>query len=309
MKLFWVEDEVDKKTIADLGIDFEDITINVSEIDEKASAQNRARTVAKYPEHVEGIYLSMVEGSAIPKIVVRRVGNKYVIAGGNHRFAAAKKAGAKTLPVYCVEATDVEFEQLCRVLNLNNGMRASDEENMKSAVDAVVRIGDNMLQVAKRYRVTYSRLQAAVKAHNVSQRLAVLAPKNKGVFTQSHVNKLGDVANNDNVLVAAASYVAATNAPATEIAELARKARSMTTEAEQVNVFTTAAAVSEKMKRATIPRTKRKQFLLWLSNAEKVLKGSVTWQSLELLNEEVPEVSERVKSVRKCLSTLLRVDG
>jgi ParB-like chromosome segregation protein Spo0J len=310
MEVNWIDAEVDVQTINKQGVSVVDKEIRIDQIDEKASAQNRARRIALDIEHTESIYLAMLAGNAIPKIVVRQVNNRYVIVGGNHRFSASKKIGeANTLPVHCVETTDVEFEQLCRMLNLNNGLREDASHILEDAVDAVMRLGMNVQTVASMYQIKPSRLSDAVKAYAIKQRLSRLSPRHNQAMTQTHALRLGELAINDNVLKAAAEFVTATRANAAEVGELAKKARKLPTEAAQVDVFVAAKGVKETLSKRSIPRPKRKAFLTWLTSAEKLLKGNVTWQSLELLNEEVPEISERLKSVKKCLNILLRVDG
>jgi len=310
MEVNWIDAEVDVQTIRKRGIAVENRLIALDQIDEKASAQNRARRLALDLEHAENIYMAAVSGNAIPKIVVRLVAGRYVIVGGNHRLSAIKKiGGTQLIPVHCVETTDVEFEQLCRILNLNNGKREDAKHVMEDAVDAVVRLGMSHADVAEMYQLSQSSLQNAVRLQSVTQRLSRLSPRQKQAVTPTHVQKLGDLANNDNVLVAAAEFISSTKATGVEVGELAKKARKMPTEADQVAVFNAAKSVKETLSKRAIPRPKRQLFMAWLTNAEKILKGNVTWQSLELLNEEVPEVSERIKSVRKCLGVLLKVDG
>jgi hypothetical protein len=307
----WVQSTAEIKKLKDaLGIEVEDAVINSSQIDVKRSAQNRAREQAIHKEHSDKIFRGMSVGDLIPMLIVRLTSTGYVIISGNHRYDAACMMELMfNMPVHVITCTDIEAEQASRILNEINGLPEKREAVVGYAVDAVVRHGRSVEDAAKSYNMSVPALRFHIKIAKYGQRLSILPPRLQNVVSNKHLAALGVFSNNDNILRAAAEYIQVSKATGQEVAAMARRCRRANTEAEQVEIFRAAALACKELSGRKIPRLKRKKFLTWLTSAENMLKENATWGELELVSEEVPEISNRLKYVQKCLNTLLKVSG
>ena len=139
-------------------------------------------------------------------------------------------------------------------------------------------------------------------------KLAVLAPHAVGKMTQTHCVKLGDLANNDNVLKAAAEFVLKASPSSAQFMELAGEAKSKSTEADQVAVFRTAMEPYEKGKSITIPRNVKKKFLVALASFEHLMERR-SWQALEIQQNETDAIKLRLKDLQSYLNFLCKENG
>lgn len=303
----WVDD-IAAMAIADgMGLQHEKAVIEIQHIDIGKSYENRAREIPLDESRLEGIAHAMREGIPIPKIFVRRCGLKYVIAGGNHRFNSLPET-VRVLEVHVVECTDAEFETLCRALNTVVGVGLSKNERIRCAVDAVERLGMSRKDAARLYGLTVIAVETAAKKAAVEKRIEAITGKRKSSMTQTHICKLGDLANNDNILRAVTEFVDKSKATSDELAQLATLARKQTTEADQVEIFRRATEPYKTPKKVTIPRKHKKRFLTALKQIEIVLEKK-TWQELEIEPVEAESLRERVKKVKDCLHFLCKASG
>jgi transposase len=294
--------------IADgMGLQHKTSVIEYDDIDIGKSHENRAREIPLDESRLEGIRHAMFEGIPIPKIFVRKVGAKYVIAGGNHRFNSLPK---KTwlIHVHITECTDAEFETFCRALNTVVGVGLSRNERIRCSVDAVERLGMSRKDAAKLYGLTVAAVEQAARKSAVDKRIEAITGRRKTNLTQTHIYKLGELSNNDNILRAAADYVDKSKATTEELSQLACLARKQSTEADQVAIFTKAAEPYQKTKKVTVPRKHKKRFLAGLKQIEIVLDKK-TWQDLEIETVEAESLKERVKKVKDCLNCLCKASG
>jgi hypothetical protein len=306
MRINWVDDDAAKVVLANMGISTHEYIINVSHIDKKASKENRAREIALDESRIDGIRDAAEKGVPIPKIVVRRMGNKYVIAGGNHRFASIN--GSQTIPAHIIECTDHEFEIACRILNTVVGVGISKAERIASAAEAHERLGMTQKAAAELYGVRPNEVSKFLQVSNAQAKAKALMPTLKGNVLQTHIHKLGELANNDNVLRAACTAISETGMSAKEVAEVARQARQLTTEAQQVAAFEKYASERKGVSGKKIPRPNRNLLMSALSQLQK-LKGKKTWESVEVEAWEIEVVREKVKDVVFMLNCLLKGNG
>lgn len=308
MKINWIEDSAGVAIVSAKGIPITDIEIAVSDVDKKASGENRARLNPLDDERCEGILRSYEAGIPMPKIMVRKRGSRYVIAGGNHRFNSLPKEVTR-ISVHCIDCTDAEFERICRQLNTVVGEGLTKQERIDDAIDAVERLGDPVKVAAEDYGISVSVLSAAIKQSRALKRLEIINPRCRQVLTATHAKSIGELANNTNVLRAVATYIVDAKPTTNELKELTKKAREQTSEASQIKLFEDATATAVALKTRSIPRKKRKNFLSGLGNLETVLKTGATWSSLEITEEEVASVRNRVERIKDLLNSLLRVNG
>jgi hypothetical protein len=243
----------------------------------------------------------------MPMIFVRIIGQSIVIAGGNHRFNGLPP-GVETITVHAMECTNAEFELLCRVLNTTVGIGMSQKEKVRAAVDAVRRLDLSQKHVCEIYGLTKGVLAGAISRAGVEERIVHLVPAAKGKVLQTHCIRLGELAHNDNVLKAAATFVAKTKCNTDEFSDLATGAKGKTTEAVQVEVFTAAAERYTKGKIVSIPRHNKRKFLTALSHIESVLDKK-SWLALEIEPNETLAIKTRIVKARNYLDCLLKANG
>jgi hypothetical protein len=307
VKIDWIEDVQAMKVADRLGIQHTVMEIAVSQIDRRKSAENRARDIPLDEERIEGITHSYRAGIPMPMIFVRIVGRSIVIAGGNHRFNGLPP-GVETIAAHAMECTDSEFELLCRALNTIVGVGMSHKEKVRAAVDAVRRLSLSQKHVCEIYGLSKGVLSNAVNRASVEERIVHLVPAAKGKVLQTHCVRLGELSHNDNVLKAAATFVAKAKCSTEEFSDLATAAKAKTTEAEQVEVFTAAADRYAKGKVVSVPRHNKRKFLTALSHIESVLEKK-SWSALEIESSEVLAIKARIAKARNYLDCLLKANG
>ena len=303
----WIDDVAGIAALKELGIRVYDAVIPVASINRKASAENRARRHPLDESRIEGIVSARKRNIPLPKIVVRKsptIGN--VIAGGNHRFAGLN--GEVNIPVHMIECTDAEFEIACKILNTVVGVGISKEERIQAAMDAHQRIGVSKKSACSMYGIAESTLQDALARENFRQRLRDLPPHITDGVTMSHLKSLGDLSKNDNVLRAASNLVGETKMRVSQLAELAKEAREQTSEAAQVAVFERHLKQAIQERNVVVPRKVKKSFLMAISSVCK-FKDNKTWESLEIAQSEIPEITAQAKTAISILSCLCRANG
>ena len=296
MNVNWVNDDAAIAVLKEIGIDVLNNVIDVTNIDRKASKENRARDIALDEERVEGLQNSIARGVPIPKIVVRKTNKGLVIAGGNHRFASL------------MECTDEEFEIACGLLNTYVGIGITKSERTKKAVDCVVRLGLTNQLAAKTWGVSVESVKDGVRMHELSRRFPSLPAKIKDRVTATHIRALGDLAKNDNVARAAFAYACESKATAREMGDIARIARQETTEADQIAVFEKHARQARKDMTKVVPRKVKKTFLQACTTIEN-MKEKNTWQSLQFQREEIESAKKTLLEIVNMFSSLLKADG
>lgn len=302
----WVRDDAAVVVLSDIGLPVVDEVVNVNMIDLRKSRENRARKNPLDDTRLDGIKNAIRKGVPIPQIVLRRLNSGYVIAGGNHRFASIN--GARSVPAHVIECSDLEFETVCRLLNTVVGEGMTRDERIESAADAVMRLGLSQVEAATLYGVSPSTVGQAVSAEKAKARMASLPASVRKKVKSSHIRKLGDIANNDNVLRSAMLFIADTKASTADVAEVSKIAKTKTTEAEQVAVFEDAARLRANEKRRVYVRPIRKAFLASVGSLQQ-LRGKQAWSELQIETAEIEIVKKQVKDVITMLQRLCRADG
>jgi len=306
MSINWVNDSAAVAIAASLGITAHEIEIKVSNIDRKLSAENRAREVPLDEGRLDGIRHSISLGIPIPKVVVRLLpdGETCVIAGGNHRFNSIADS-VSIIPVHCAQCTDAEFEVLCRALNTVVGVGMTQSERVKAAVDAVERIGFTRKEAGKIYGVHETTLSYTIKKLIAERKVMAILPHAKNKMTTIHFQRLGDLGMNDNILKACAVFVDKSKADGARVQELAVIARTKATEAEQVNVFSSATAPYFLGKKIQVPRRKRSSFLSSIQTINKIASKK-TWQSIEMDSQDIESVRQSIVTTIHILNCLCK---
>jgi hypothetical protein len=307
MTINWIDDQAAMAIADSMGVAHSTQIIAVADIDIKLSAQNRARDIPLDESRRDAICHAFQSGIPMPKIFVRAIGAKLVIAGGNHRFSGLP-AGTRSIPVHVTTCTDAEFEVLCRALNTVVGIGMTQQERLRSAADAVDRMKMTQKDAAAVYGIKVSSLEKHLKQSRCERRLASLLPGAKNKMTQTHFARLAELANNDNILKAAAEFVDKAKATADNVGELVAVARTRGTEAEQVQVFCEAAKPFTRGKSVNVPKRVRQTLIKVLTQIES-LEGKTTWQQLELDPVEVATVTARIAKATNILDCLCKENG
>jgi hypothetical protein len=312
----WVNDEAAQVVLLDMGIETREEVVSVADIDKKKSAENRARAKALDETRIDGISAAAEKGVPIPKIVVRsRPDGTYVIAGGNHRFAACENKVSipshviNWIPVHVINCTDAEFETACRVLNTVVGVGMTKAERVAAAVNDVQRLGITQATAASLYGLHASDVSTGVMDLVIARRIASVLPANAAKkVTKTHIRRLGDLSKNDNILKAACELVIVGKCKTEEIADLTREAKKKKTEAEQLAVFADALQMRRSSEGKKIPRKKRSEFAGTIKRIKNLAEVK-SWAALEIEPEEVETWKRAVKESVHILQTLLQVDG
>lgn len=191
----WIHDELALQVIASLNLTYRNIQCSLEDIEEKESLRNQARRERLDDSHAASIAAAIEAGIAIPAIVVRRTKGKLVIAGGNHRFAACKKAGIGVLVAYEVECTDGEFGILCRQLNAVVGKGSDYATRLWHAVDAVEKKQFTVVESAATFYVSKSAITREIRAKKARARIesAVDTPAKLSKLSKSVMDALATV--------------------------------------------------------------------------------------------------------------------
>lgn len=304
----WINDEAGVTVLGELNIHASNMSIPVKSINKKLSAQNRARKEALDFERVEAIKRAFEKQIPMPKIFVRKLSKEeYVIVGGNHRFNGIPD-GVTSIPVHVIECTDAEFEICAVVLNGYVGEGLTKNYRIERAVDAYERLGMMQKLAARAYGVSVQDIQEAVKHKAVLAKLHSMPQRMQAAMTYSHIKAIGELSKNENVLRAACVAVANSKATVKEITELAKEARSQTTEGAQVEVFAKYSRLNGTEVSKPVPRKIRNSFTKACQSI-KALKDNKTWQSLEFSADQVTEAKSLAMEVIVILNCLCQVDG
>jgi ParB-like chromosome segregation protein Spo0J len=308
MKVNWVEDFGAEFTLRRLGITFTRRLVKVSLIDRKASAENRARDIPLDKDRVQLIVAAIAVDTPMPSIVLRaRSDGRFVIAGGNHRFNATLEFDDGELFAYVITCTDVEFETLCKQLNIVEGEGAKLDQRLTWAARDVLREGITQREAAERYNINAKAVGHHVRLIKTQNRLDAMGSRG-AVIKPTHIAVLGDLLQNDNVLHAAVSYISA-GASTEDVRNLTKAARSASTESEQVQIFRDAETVKRELSKRPVKRNKRTALLAWISSGENLLCNAKNLSDLEVMDVELDSVLKRMQALKGSLRCLCRGGG
>lgn len=131
--------------------DWKQQAVTQSEIDETASRHNSARREKLDQQLAEEYAVAMRDGATFPCIVCVQIDGrgKFVIAGGNHRHAAARKLKEAEFPAIAMSLSRADFALLAKRLNVTNGKREDSSARAEAAADLVRMSGRTVKDAAK----------------------------------------------------------------------------------------------------------------------------------------------------------------
>ena len=306
MYLKWRFDSDAAKVITSMGLSHETGIITAAVIDVTKSRHNHARAagMALISNNVEDYHDAMERGDEFPSIVVARIddGAKYVIAGGNHRHAAAVKLGVSEFEAIIVRCTAMEFDLLCPKLNMYVGQMEGRDARVEAAADRVVRMGITHKLAAQEFRVSVGQVGDAVRMR-AGEAAAARLGHSITSMNAANVRLLSSIRENDNELNAAILY-AKTNPTSTEMAHIIKTVKLLGTEGERVRAIENETAARKKVTaNGRITKTPVRSSILRASKTlSNIASNGVTLCQLQMTQIEVEEMMIELARVLRALS-------
>lgn len=306
MRINWKNDEDAISTIRKFGLTPERKTIAVSEIDAKKSRHNHARRTAIIDQNVDDYADAMAAGDVFPEIVVARIdgAKTLVIAGGNHRYAAAIKNDATELDAIFIECDARTFELLCPALNLYCGQREDRTTRVQQAADASMRMGISIKQAAEEYRVPLHSVTNAVavkkvivEASKMGQRADDLAP--------CYLRNLAPIMT-DATLLPLALELCRTKINAEDVRVAIKKSRELPTEADRIDAFRKSIADAKKITvSGRIPKQPvRASLMRSVTSIETAIGKGETLCALQVTKEEAVQIAAKLRMFAQKIASL-----
>jgi ParB-like chromosome segregation protein Spo0J len=204
----------------ELEIPFELVDpLDFGTIDEKASLRNQARFEAIDEDVVDRYVGDMERGDRFPPIIVRKRPRSatLVVLAGNHRVAAARKAGV-TLSAYVIECTDEMAFRISVEDNRRHGLPPSDEERIAQATHLIA-LGWTQASAAACVGVSAGKIQRSQQSAAANQRAVELGVKGFEALPQSSRWRLAAI-KSDPAFTAAAQLAVDAALTTTEVFDL-----------------------------------------------------------------------------------------
>lgn len=307
MRINWKNDDDAIATIRKFGLVPERKVIYSSEIDVKKSRHNHARRTAIIEQNVDDYADAMAAGDVFPEIVVARIdgAKTLVIAGGNHRYAAAIKNDASELDVIFIECDARTFELLCPALNLYVGQREDRATRVQQAADASMRMGITIKQAAEEYRVPLQSVTNAVaikkvviEASKMGQRADDLAP--------GYLRNLAPIMT-DATLLPLAIELCRTKINAEDVRVAVKQSRELPTEADRVQSLRKSIADAKRITvSGRIPKQPvRASLMRSVTSIETAIGKGDNLCALQVTKEEAVQITAKLRMFAHKLTSML----
>lgn len=304
MRLNWKNDDDAINTLNRMGVSWSLKTVAVSEIDVRTSRHNHARKKAIIDGNVDDYADAMDRGDVFPKIVIARVdgGKQWLVAGGNHRLAAAIKLGIPEIDAIVVECDSSMFSLICPALNLYVGQREDRSVRVGQAADAVLRLGITHKQAADEYRVP-----PASVSHAVNERKIVVAAAKIGIriddMTSSALRSIAPL-ESDAVLLPLAIELAKTKLNTEEVRATVSEARKLPTEADRVAMLREKIQAAKKITISGRIQTQptRTRIMRCVTTLEKAIMNGTTLSQMQVTEDEAKVISQKLTAMSKYVS-------
>ena len=232
--------KLDADAVAELeamGVAWSERTILSSAINTTGSRENGARADAIIADNVADYEEAMRAGDVFPCIVVCRIGTdtEYTIAGGNHRHEAATRIGETLFPVICCNVELLEFTHIAARLNRRNGQRESRKHRLIVAARSVLQNGMTRKDAAALHGLSESAVQTEIQCREVAKSLSALN-RDAGKLNQTTLVTLNRL-KTDTELLPLAFDIACSGVTGEALATLVRKAKSLGTAQERVELL------------------------------------------------------------------------
>lgn len=169
----------------------------IDQVDAVAGLANQARLTTLDEATVDRYTADMEAGAAFPPIVVRQHGNKLVPVGGNHRIAAARKAGRHALAAYVLPRLSDDVIHLLAIEdNRRHGLPLSDEERLYHAI-SLVNGGRTNAEAASICGIPSSKVGMQVTANRGTRRAINLDADGWAALSTSAKARLAAITSDD----------------------------------------------------------------------------------------------------------------
>lgn len=277
-------------------------SISELDIDRKLSRANTARYVRLDRDHAESISKAILRGDPMPYLVVRKIGSKFVIAGGNHRDEAMVMIAQPGRMAYIVECDNATFTQLCRLLNTVVGLGADREVRTKQAADAVIAGVMSTKCASVEFGVSTTAINWQIRSEKAKTLLA--SRVGHSVKIQCKVADALAEIQADAVFNSAFTLYKQSKAPATEIAKAIKNSLCKPSEAEQIKALSGAMEELERQYNSPVKSSKRSCLLRSLATLERVLVDVTSILELDISTDEEKEVRKRCRQIANILNSL-----
>lgn len=175
-------------------------SVQLTSIDDGASAREQVRITMTDPELVERYGIAMLDGAEFPPILLARdSGGKLRRIDGNNRYAAKVEIGAKDIEAFVLgpKVTDLQKEVLKIALN-EHGKPHSREERLREA-ERLVRMGMTQEAAAKLGRMSVGSLRSYIGLQRGKERLteAGVSAKIREELPSSSIIRIGSLRENE----------------------------------------------------------------------------------------------------------------
>lgn len=234
----WTSDQAVESLLDRLGVTWEYVQdIEIALVDRELSLQNQARLgVSLNTDVVDEYAIAMLDGAIFPALVAFPLANgTYLLAGGNHRLAAAREAKWKMVDLYVLRINDEAMRRLITTsLNTLVGVRPARDETIEQAIAWMQRFGRSARIASGFYGIPEGALTAELRRRSAVKRIA-LAGVPTSALSKSVVERIAQI-QNDIVLRDVAVLQTETKLPETEVKRLVSEIKEQRTEAGQLAV-------------------------------------------------------------------------
>lgn len=237
------------------GVEWEYVEkVGLDEINVSKSLANQARLDEPLSEELVEQYGRLEkEGCQSPPLVLWRPGKgMWIVADGNHRVAAKKRAGRKHADAYVLKCSDQRvIDRLTWTFNnAVNGKRLTQEECLQHAIDYVRKYNVSQTDAAKEWGVKHNTLALKVRVAEGREILQKNDVKMTASLTEEALmwlNPLRDAG--EDVYCEAARVVGQTGMTRDDVYELARDVKKAKTSEEKLKAIQAAASSPKALER------------------------------------------------------------
>jgi ParB-like chromosome segregation protein Spo0J len=305
--LKWELDNPAISVIDRLGLQKTIEEVSAAAIDVAKSRINKARPLPIDKDTVEDYAESMKRGDLFPCIVLRRIGRKYVIAGGNHRHEAAKSIGETAFTAIVVVCDDDEFDVLCKKLNLSVGRREPRSVRVDQAVELVNTRSIDIAEAAREMEVPESSVADRLRSQEVTQSLVSIGVYDK--VQPTHARLMYQIRKDTAILPLVADLSAKRKVSIEELRGIIKAAKDLGTEKDRME-FLRAEIEKRKSIRASGQKLSRKvktAIVRGIGVLEVAVGGKETLCQIQMSREEclgaVKRLTELLEKVKKIALT------
>lgn len=305
----WENDRGAAAVLAKMDLSWTQVVVAAKDIDVKLSRHNKARLSPLNNSTVEDYRDAMEAGDVFPCIVIARVNGaqKYVIAGGNHRHEAALMLNETEFFAMAVDCDDMQFDVLCRRLNLVVGQREDRSVRAEQAADLVSRRKMTVKDAAAQMGVLESAVSKVLcrrRSEEACVRFQVpVTGLDAGDFATLHAIK------DDAVMLPLAAALLRMKMRDADVAKLITSAKSQPTEAKRKELLTQAVEQQKRVSRTgrNLSKPERTAIVKAITALEtRINNPEATLCSLQMTPQEALEYQNKLADVANRMASLIR---